>query len=863
MFIYKRRNVTMGANGTMVSVKAQNQDVFDSIQKGSFLDVELKEDSLVFSLNGIEVNTVEAGEAKETFKRRKKLKAVVKEIVENELLTQIIHWADLHRHSGFSLLRATSRIEDMVEKTEYAGALTDYGAMFGIVDYYKKMKKAGKKPILGFEAFTESINGEKNANHLVLLAMNYKGLKNLFKLTSLGFENVYHEKPHLSYEMLRKYSEGVIATSAGLNGEIPRRLLEDDYEGAKRVALELAHIFGKENFYIEIQRHGIEEEDIVNPQLIQLARELDLKIVGTTDSHYTNKKDAKDHEILLCLHDKTTLDDDNRTVFPGEGYHIHTVDEIEELFADIPEALDNTLEIAEKCNVELELGKVNMPHFKVPAPYKDESAYFQYLCWKGFEERFKGTEKFNSEEYRERLQFEMDTINRMGFPGYFLIVWDFVDFAKRRGILVGPGRGSACGSLVAYVLRITEVDPIEYGLLFERFLNVDRISMPDIDIDFEDKRRGEVFDYVKQEYGEESVSKIITFGTMAARMVVRDVARVLGKPYSLGDRIAKAIPQKPKMTLKKAFEESPEFKKMYEEDPEVREVVDIAMKLEGLPRNMSQHACGVIIAPSAVTDFIPQVWIENEETGEKEPTTQFTMSECEEMGLLKMDFLGLRTMGVVSTAIKDINARRKEEGKEPIDFLSIPTDDIKVYDFISKGNTAGVFQLEGNGMTKFMQELFQDAHTYLDIKDKEERRKIGRQLFERVIAGLSLYRPGPIDDIPNYIQNMLNPENITYELPALEPILRNTYGIIVYQEQVMFIVRELAGFSKGQADTIRKAMGKKKKEILDEYEEYFIYGNEDMGIKGCIANGIPEDLARKIWLKLKKFGEYAFNKSHR
>jgi DNA polymerase III subunit alpha len=857
MFIYKRRNVTM------VTLKVQNRDIFDSIQKGSFLDVELKEDLLIFSLNGVEIDAVEAGDAKKEFKRRKKLKAVVKEISENELLMQIIHWADLHRHSGFSLLRATNRIKDIVEKTEYVGALTDYGAMFGIVEYYKQMKKAKKKPILGFEAFTESIDGEKNSNQLVLLAMNLKGVKNLFKLTSLGFENVYGETPHISYDMLRKYSEGVIATSAGLNGEIPRRLLADDYEGAKRVALELSHIFGKENFYIEIQRHGIEEEDIVNPQLIQLARELGLKIVGTTDSHYTNKEDAKDHEILLCLHDKTTLDDDNRTVFPGEGYHLHTVDEIEALFADIPEALDNTLEIAEKCNVELELGKVNMPHFKVPAPYKDESAYFQYLCWKGFEERFKGTEKFNSEEYRERLQFEMDTINRMGFPGYFLIVWDFVDFAKRRGILVGPGRGSACGSLVAYVLRITEVDPIEYGLLFERFLNVDRISMPDIDIDFEDKRRGEVFDYVKQEYGEESVSKIITFGTMAARMVVRDVARVLGKPYSLGDRIAKAIPQKPKMTLKKAFEESPEFKKMYEEDPEVREVVDIAMKLEGLPRNMSQHACGVIIAPSAVTDFIPQVWIENEETGEKEPTTQFTMSECEEMGLLKMDFLGLRTMGVVSTAIKDINARRKEEGKEPIDFLSIPTDDIKVYDFISKGNTAGVFQLEGNGMTKFMQELFQDAHTYLDIKDKEERRKIGRQLFERVIAGLSLYRPGPIDDIPNYIQNMLNPENITYELPALEPILRNTYGIIVYQEQVMFIVRELAGFSKGQADTIRKAMGKKKKEILDEYEEYFIYGSEKMKIKGCIANGIPEDLARKIWLKLKKFGEYAFNKSHR
>ena len=844
----------------MRKVEIQNKNAL-TLNEGMFLDVRIEEGKLLFSSNGILVDTIEAGETAHVFKRRKSLKAVVHEIYNETLTVEVIRWADLHRHSGFSLLQSSSKIKDIVEKTEYVGALTDSGGMFGVVDYFKQMQKVGKKPILGIELSTESIEGEKKGYPLVLLAMNKTGFKNLVKLTSKSYEH-YHANPQVSYDMLKEHAEGVLALSAGLKGEVQDTLAQKGLQHAKEVAQSLSSIYGAEHFYLEIQRHEVEGEEQLNNQLIHLGEELGLKVVATTGSYFTNVEDSEEHDVLLCLKEGTTMDDQNRNMLEGEGYHIHNADEMEELFADMPEALDMTLEIAEKCDVDLELGQVFMPHFDVPTPFTNESEYFAHLCWKGFDKRFEGTEKHTSEEYRERLQFEIDTINRMGFPGYFLIVWDFVDFAKRNNILVGPGRGSACGSLVAYALSITEVDPIDYGLLFERFLNPDRISMPDVDLDFDDVRREEVIDYVKEKYGANAVSRIITFGTLAARAVVRDVTRVTGKPYSLGDRIAKSIPAVPKMTLKKAMVESVEFKKMYDTESDIREVIDMAMKLEGLPRNMSQHACGVIIAPSAVSDYIPQVLMENDDTGMFEPTTQISMSECEEMGLLKMDFLGLRTMGVVGRALTDINPKRLKEGKEEVDFLGIPTDDVKVYDFISKGNTEGVFQLESGGMTSFMKELFQDVHAYLSIKSVNEQKKIGRQLFERTIAGISLYRPGPIDEIPNYVKNMLNTEYITYETPQLESILNTTYGIIVYQEQVMFIVRELAGFSKGQADTIRKAMGKKKTEILDEYEDYFINGNDLMKIKGCIANGIPEEVAKSIWQKMKKFGEYAFNKSH-
>lgn len=832
------------------------------LEEEMFVNVELQGNNLVFTTDdGKIIDSIVAGEDVSVFQVRKKLKAIIHEVYNEKITLQIIRWADLHRYSGFSLLSSSSKIKDIIKNTEYVGALTDKGVMFGSIEYYKGMKKEGKRPILGFEAYTESINGSKSAYPLVLLAINEKGFKNLVQLSSKSY--VHHfDNPQLSYDLLRKHSDGVLALSGGLDGEVGKALMKGDFEEATKVALELSSIFGKDNFYLEMQRHGILHEDRANLMLMKLSKQLQLKMVATVNSRFTNSDDVDEHEILLCLNEGTTLDDQNRFMLEGEGYHIHTADEIEELFFDLPHLIDNTLEIAQKCNVELDLNQVYLPHFKVPIPFKDESSYFEYLCWRGFEERFKDTDAFTSKEYKERLQFEIDTINNMKFPGYFLIVWDFMDFARKNKILTGPGRGSACGSLVAYTLFITEVDPIPYGLLFERFLNPDRISMPDIDLDFEDTRREEVIDYVKEKYGEDAVSRIITFGTLSARSVVRDVTRVMGKGYSVGDKIAKAIPAVPKMTLDKAMVESVEFRKLYENDSEVREIVDKARKLEGLPRNISSHACGVIIAPSAVTDYIPQILIENDKTGMIESTTQVTMSECEEMGLLKMDFLGLRTMGVVSRALKDINKRRRKENKPDLDFLSIPIDDVKVYDFISKGNTEGVFQLESGGMTSFMKELFQDAHQYLSIQSQKELKKVGRQLFERTIAGISLYRPGPIDEIPNYINNMLNPEYITYDTPQLENILKTTYGIIVYQEQVMFIVRELAGFSKGQADTIRKAMGKKKAEILDEYEKYFIYGSEKYNIKGCIANNIPEEVAQSLWGKMKKFGEYAFNKSH-
>lgn len=875
---------------------------FNGILKGDFVNLDELNGKVRISKGGQSIGKMDVAEFGEIFKTRKNLKGIIKNVSEDSVSIKPVRFADLHRHSGYSLLDGGCSIKDLVSKTEEVGAITDHGIMSGVLEYYKKMKSAGKTPILGFEAYTESITGEKESNHLLLLAKNEKGFKNLTKLTSKGFLNFYR-KPHLSYDMLREHSEGVVATSACMGGEIAQRIMNGDYEGAKEVALILMEIFGKEDFYIEIQRHGISNEERLNLYLVKLARELGLKYIAATDSHFPSKEDYKAHEVLLCIGSGKTMEDEKRFRFSGSGYHIHTADEMEELFSDFPEALDATLEIAEKCAIELNLGEIFMPHFPLPSDFSDEGTYFESLCWEGFKKRFEGTEMFNSDEYRERLQFEIETINRMKFPGYFIIVWDFVKFAKTNSILVGPGRGSACGSLVAYVLDITEVDPIPHGLLFERFLNVDRVSMPDIDIDFDDERREEVIDYVKGKYGEESVSRIITFGTLGAKAAVRDVTRVLGKPYSLGDRIAKTIPKDAKMTLSKALEESVELGSLYRNYAEVKEIVDMALKVEGLPRNMSQHACGLIIAPSAVNNYIPQVMAENKLTKEKELTTQLTMTECEEMGLLKVDFLGLRTMGVISNALKNINKRRAFENKDPLTFMGIPTDDVKVYDFISKGNTQGVFQLESPGMTSFMKEMFQDVQAnsvdivkdyssarnskelnesffdsnfdiYEEIeklgKEGEELNKrlkeFGRQLFERTVAGISLYRPGPIDEIPNYIKNMLNPNLITYETPRMEPLLKNTYGIIVYQEQCMFIVRELAGFGKGMADNVRKAMAKKKDDMLEDLGNKFVHGEVDKDgniiIDGCLRRGISQEVATSIWEKMKKFGRYAFNKSH-
>lgn len=812
---------------------------------GEYFDVSFEGHELLVYRQELIIKTLYAPHVSSLFNDpRRKRKAVVKKVQDDIAIVQIVRWADLHRHSGYSLLDGGSKIADIVKKTEYTGAITDHGAMFGVLEYYKQMKAAMKQPILGFEAYVETISGVKEGNHLLLLAKNQEGFKNLVKLTSKSQENFYR-KPHVSYDMLGTYGSGIISSTSCMGSEISQLLLKNKYEEAKYVAKAYIEIFGKEDYYVELQRHGFDEELIVNPQLMEMAKELDLKIIGTTDSHFTNEDDAYDHEVLLCIGTGKKMTDHDRMKFPGTGYHIHDADEVEKLFSDIPEALNNTLEIAEKCSeFSLELGKVYMPTFQVPAPFANEMEYLKHLSWKGFEERFKGTEKDNA-EYRDRLEFELGVIEGMGFPGYFLIVWDFIDYAKRKGILVGPGRGSVVGCLAAYCLHISDVDPIPLGLLFERFLNPDRISMPDIDLDFPDDRREEVIDYVKNKYGEDAVSKIVTFGTLAARAVIKDVGRALDFPVSFTTKIAKAIPAAPKMTIAKAFKESPEFLKMYQSEPDVKKIVDIAKKLEGLPRHSSQHACGILIAPSSISDYIPEILIENKETGIKERTSQFNMAECEEMGILKMDFLGLRTMTVISKTLENVNPRRIREGKKPLHYLEIPLNDKRVYQDIARGESYGVFQLESGGMRSFMKELFADA-----LQTEEGT----MELFERLIAGVSLYRPGPLDYIPDYLKNMRNPEYIQYDHPKLKAILEFTYGVIVYQEQCMFIVRELADFTKGEADNVRKAFAKKQEKMIGPLGEKFV--------SGCLKNGIEKEIAEGIWAKMKKFGEYAFNKSH-
>lgn len=855
------------SNGVQVSVG----DVFDAYYT----------DQIVLKAGNIEIplHCKPIGDDADSFSVRKKLLAAIKSIdVDKDARTKtvtvsITGFVNTHLHSYYSLLDGASRPEDIAERAEHFCALTDHGNMIGTLEFYKAMKKLKKKAIIGIEGYTETIDGEKKCCHMILLAKNETGFQNLVKITSAAYRNFY-KKPNISYQMLEQYHEGIVATSACLGGEIPRWLQNGKYEKAKTVAQKMISIFGAEDFYIEIQRHGISEENSVNPQLVRLAKEVGVKMVCAADSHYLNKDDERVHDILLCIGTKRLISEPNRFRMQGNGYHVPTRKEMEKLFADFPETLDSTLEIAKKCNVTMDFDKIYMPEFKVPVPFKNEVEFFEYQCHEGFKKRFEKTPNLNSKEYIDRLEYEIDVIKKMKFCGYFDIVADFVNYAKSKGIFVGPGRGSACGSLVAYCMYITEVDPIPYGLLFERFLNPDRASMPDIDLDFEDARRDEVIDYVKRKYGESAISRILAVGRIMARKAVRDVARVLEKPYALGDKIAKEIPKTVGMTLSKALKANPSLKQMYDGDMEIKEIIDIALKIEGNPRNISQHACGLLITPSAVDNYIPQLMAENRLTHEFEPTTQFQKDECEEMGLLKMDFLGLRTMGVCANALKDINQRRKSEGKNELTFADIPITDVETYRYISEGNTLGVFQLESPGMTGFMRQLFQDASKYVRLKDKTKREAIGGEFFERLVAGISLYRPGPIDEIPNYINNMLAPNKVEYETPQLQDILNTTYGIIVYQEQCMFIVRVLAGFNMKQADYIRKAMAKKKKWILDEYKDYFVDGSKEAdaelakngkhtyNILGCVANGIDRNIAKDIWGKMESFAEYAFNKSH-
>ena len=750
----------------------------------------------------------------------------------------------LHLHTEYSLLDGAASIKKAVARAKELGmdslAITDHGAMFGVVDFYKECKKQGIKPIIGCEVYTaarkmtdKEVDRDKYQGHLILLAKNEVGYKNLIKIVSQGYIKGYYYKPRIDKDVLRDHSEGIIALSGCLAGNIQHRLLVKDYAGAKAEAEALLEIFGPGNFYLEIQDQGLEEEMAIKDDMIKLSRELNVPLVATNDVHYVRKEDAKAHDVLLAIQTATTLDDENRMRFPNDEFYLKSEDEMRKIFAYLPEAVDNTQLVAEACNFDFKFGEYHLPQFIAPDG-KTNTAYLRELCESGLHERY--GESPSSELY-DRLNYELNTIESMGYVEYFLIVWDFINYAKTNGIVVGPGRGSAAGSIVAYCLKITDIDPIRYNLIFERFLNPERVSMPDIDIDFCYERRQEVIDYVTRKYGEGRVSQIITFGTMKAKQAVRDVARALSVSYAKADSIAKAIPFELSMTIDKALHTSPELKAMYEEDREAREVIDMAKAIEGMPRHASTHAAGVVISKEPIDEYVPLY------LSDKGPATQFTMTTIEELGLLKMDFLGLRNLTVIRDALELIE---RNHGVK-IDFSKMSYDDPAVYEMIASGNTGGVFQLESGGMTQFMKNLKPTC-------------------FEDIVAGISLYRPGPMDSIPKYIENKKNPQNIKYVDDALAPILDVTYGCRVYQEQVIQIVRDLGGYSYGRSDLVRRAMSKKKMDVMLEEKEYFIHGKTDgegnVEIAGCVRNGIPEHAAEEIFNDMVSFAQYAFNKSH-
>lgn len=750
----------------------------------------------------------------------------------------------LHLHTEYSLLDGASRIKKVVARAKELKmdslAITDHGAMFGVVDFYKECRKQGIKPIIGCEVYTaarrmtdKDVERDKHQGHLILLAKNETGYKNLIKIVSLGYIKGYYYKPRIDKEVLREHSEGIIALSGCLAGNIQHRLLVKDYFGAKAEAEALLEIFGPGNFYLEIQDQGLEEEMSIRDDMIKLSRELNVPLVATNDVHYVCKEDAKAHDVLLAIQTATTLDDENRMRFPNDEFYLKSEDEMRKVFAYLPEAVDNTQLVADACNFDFKFGEYHLPEFKAPDG-RDNGLYLRELCEAGLHERYGENP---APELYERLNYELDTIESMGYVEYFLIVWDFINYAKTNGIVVGPGRGSAAGSIVAYCLKITDIDPIRYNLIFERFLNPERVSMPDIDIDFCYERRQEVIDYVTRKYGEGRVSQIITFGTMKAKQAVRDVARAMGVSYAKADTIAKAIPFELNMTIDKALSTSPELKAMYETDMEAREVIDMAKAIEGMPRHASTHAAGVVISKAPIDEYVPLY------LSDKGPATQFTMTTIEELGLLKMDFLGLRNLTVIRDALELIE---KNHGVR-IDFSKMDYDDPAVYEMIAGGNTGGVFQLESGGMTQFMKNLKPTC-------------------FEDIVAGISLYRPGPMDSIPKYIENKKNPQKIKYVDDALAPILDVTYGCLVYQEQVMQIVRDLGGYSYGRSDLVRRAMSKKKMDVMLEEKEYFVHGKTDeagnVEIAGCVRNGISEHAAEEIFNDMVSFAQYAFNKSH-
>ena len=752
-----------------------------------------------------------------------------------------MNFTHLHVHTEYSLLDGSNKIQEYVNRVRELGmdsaAITDHGVMYGVIDFYRAARAAGINPILGCEVYVapgsrfdrEIGSGDDRYYHLVLLAENNQGYANLMKIVSKSFVEGFYYKPRVDLQLLEKYHEGLIALSACLAGEVARFLTRGMYEDAKAAALRYQDIFGKGNFFLELQDHGIPEQQNVNQQLLKMHRETGIELVATNDVHYTLAEDAQPHDVLLCLQTGKKLSDENRMRYDGGQYYVKSPEEMERLFPYATEALENTHKIAERCHVEIEFGVTKLPKFDVPEGYTSWE-YLNELCFKGLEERYQPV----TEELKERLNYELSTIKNMGYVDYFLIVWDFIRYARDHDIMVGPGRGSAAGSLVAYTLGITQLDPIRYDLLFERFLNPERVSMPDIDVDFCFERRQEVIDYVRRKYGDDCVVQIVTFGTLAARGVIRDVGRVMDLPYAQVDTIAKMIPQELNITIDKALKMNPELKKTYEDQPEIHDLIDTARRLEGLPRHTSMHAAGVVISQKDVSEYVP---LSRAQDGSI--VTQFTMTTLEELGLLKMDFLGLRTLTVIQNAVHLI----EQDTGVHLDMQQIDYNDKKVLDSLGTGRSDGVFQLESAGMKNFMKEL-------------------KPQSLEDVIAGISLYRPGPMDFIPQYIKGKNAPDQITYDCPQLEPILEPTYGCIVYQEQVMQIVQELAGYTMGQADNIRRAMSKKKQYVIDAERQNFVYGNEEQGIKGCIANGISEQAANKIYDSMVDFAKYAFNKSH-
>ena len=750
----------------------------------------------------------------------------------------------LHVHTEYSLLDGSGKIKEMLGRAKELGmdsiAITDHGVMFGVIDFYKTARNMGIKPIIGCEVYVapesrferEAGKGENEDRyfHLVLLAETNEGYYNLMKIVSKGYTEGFYYRPRIDKEVLREYHEGIIALSACLAGEVPKQVVRNGYEAAKETALEYEEIFGKGNYFLELQDHGIPEQKMVNQNLLRMSMETGIELVATNDIHYVNAEDAEPHDILLCIQTQKTVEDADRMRYDGGQYFLKSEEEMSSLFPYAAQAIENTHKIAERCNVEIEFGVTKLPEYDVPAEYADAFEYLKHLCAEGLERRY--GEKADS--LRAQLDYELGVIKRMGYVDYFLIVWDYINFAKSHGIPVGPGRGSAAGSIVSYCMGITDIDPIRYQLLFERFLNPERVSMPDIDVDFCFVHRQDVIDYVVQKYGKDRVVQIITFGTLQAKGVVRDVGRALNLPYAKCDAIAKMIPGDLGMTLTKALNVSTDLKNAYDTDDEVKYLIDMSLKLEGLPRHTSMHAAGVVISRKSVDEYVPLA-----KANDGSITTQYTMTQLEELGLLKMDFLGLRTLTVIQDACDQVE---RTYGKK-LDMLKIDYDDTAVYNMIAEGKTEGVFQLESAGMTSFMKDL--KPHN-----------------LEDVIAGIALYRPGPMDFIPKYIQGKNSGDDVEYETPQLEHILSPTYGCIVYQEQVMQIVQDLAGYSLGRADLVRRAMSKKKAEVMAKERANFVYGNKEEGVPGCVANGISESIANQIFDEMTDFASYAFNKSH-